>query len=48
MGAPAWTIRVGNGGYPLTIDMRKLDKAGQRRAIFEVVKHCREAGLVVI
>lgn len=37
MGAAAWTITAGG----LTVDLRKLDKDEQRRAIFEVVKFVR-------
>lgn len=38
MGAPAWTIQIGD----YVLDMRKLDTKQQRAAIFEVVKTMRE------
>jgi hypothetical protein len=54
---PAITIRMGAARWDATIhdqysgdtiiNMRKLDKEGQRKFIFEVVKACREAGRVV-
>jgi hypothetical protein len=37
MGAAAWTIEAPG----ITIDMRKLNKDEQRKAIFEVVKFIR-------
>jgi len=49
---PTLTVRMGAAEWTITadgtrVDMRKLDKDGQRKVIFECVKFCREAGLVV-
>lgn len=45
MGATGWTITVHS---PHTvIDMRTLDKEQQREVIFQVVKACRDSGIVV-
>lgn len=45
MGAAEWSLCLPALGHK--VDMRVLSKEQQRRHIFEVVKFCREAGLVV-